>query len=115
MRGFRRPLPEQPVSNESLDSREKEKRMFYFVVATLHFYRPDINKEFERDMIETFLEKNSAVIERVREEARLLFNYELSQDLLFKAVNSFLYPGRSITNTVPFGTEQPAFPAYMAW
>lgn len=49
--------------------------MIYFAVATFHLYRKDL---VESPSPDEFWEQNKKIIDRVVEEARNLFGYELS-------------------------------------
>ena len=73
--------------------------MIYFAVGTLHFYRKDILPLGEKETTSVFMEKNKNVIKRVMEESINLFNYELSQNQLNKAVNAYCTESLSVENT----------------
>lgn len=73
--------------------------MMHFVVATLHFYRDDLILLKEHEPLSTFSEKNKAVIQRVEEEAKNLFNYELSWAQIGKGIAAYLTPAQSLANT----------------
>ena len=71
--------------------------MIYFAVATLYFYRSDIDPRCKT--VTEFVEKNRAIIDRVCDEAETLFSYELSHFQITRAIQAYLAAGQSVSNT----------------
>ena len=70
--------------------------MIYFAVTTLHLYRASIAVVRGPQTPQEFIERNSAVIKRLSEEAIELFQYELSPEQIDRAVVCYLTPGQIV-------------------
>lgn len=75
--------------------------MIHFAIATMHFYREDIIPLKEGEPLEIFADKNKDLIERVRQEAINLFQYELSHEQICRAIVAYFAKARSLKNTEP--------------
>jgi hypothetical protein len=81
--------------------------MSYFAVATMHFYRKDIVALEPGETLGSFADKNKKVIDRVIQEAKNLFNYELSHEQVGRAIEVYVIPGQSVSDHPP-ATLEPA-------
>ncbi len=75
--------------------------MIYFIVATMHLYREDVIPLGENETLGSFAKKNRKVIDRVAQEGRNLFGYEISHEQVGKAIEAYLAPGQSVDNSQP--------------
>lgn len=73
--------------------------MIHFAIATFHFYREDIIPLKEDETLGVFAENNKAIVQRVCEEAKSLFNYELSHEQIGKAIGAYVAPAQSLKST----------------
>lgn len=80
-------------------SEERYRLMIYFAVGTMHFYRKDTIPYVEGETLGVFAKKNKGVIDRVQAEALSLFDYELSDTQIGKAIEAYVLPGRSVLDT----------------
>jgi len=80
---------------------EQYRLMIYFAVATFHFYRNDIIPLEVGERYGVFAEKNKAVIKRVCDEALTLFQYELSDEQIGRAVKAYTAEPRPLATTEP--------------
>ena len=78
---------------------DKYRLMIHFAVATFHFYRKDIIKLKENETLGVFHKNNIKIIERVCDEAKSLFNYELSHEQIGKAIGVYVAPAQSVEET----------------
>ncbi len=80
--------------------------MIYFAVATLHFYRDSIISIESWETLGTFAERNRAVLDRVGQEARNLFGYELSHLQIGKAIAAYVAHGQNVEGTKAATTRE---------
>lgn len=75
---------------------DQYKLMIYFAVATLYFYRKDIVPCKEGQTLGVFADNNSAIIQKVKDEAISLFNYELSDEQIGRTLKAFCAEPQSV-------------------
>lgn len=77
---------------------EQYRLMIYFVVATLRFYRDDV-KEKDYLSIEEFRKENLELWDRVGEEAKNTFEYELSWEQMSRGIEAYLCKSLSVKSS----------------
>ena len=83
--------------------------MTYAAVATLHFYRCEINHVHME--VHEFIEKHSKLIKFVILEIKKYFDYELSSRQIEQAVFAYLHPSCSIPLTADLvGVAEEIYP-----
>jgi hypothetical protein len=70
------------------DLNEMNKLMIYFAHSTLCIYSKTIKCEHSMS-INDFRNQNETIIKRVYEEAKSIFNYELSSEQISKATHAY--------------------------
>lgn len=80
--------------------------MNYFVCATLHFYRDDIEPEWRATMeadprgnAERFVETHRALIGRISQECFNLFGYSLSHRQMCAGVHAYFVKSQSVATS----------------
>ena len=81
---------------------KKYRAMIYATVGTIHFYRKDYVPYIEGDNYGTMVEKNKILVGRLREEIKNVFDYELSDLQVAKALDAYGAEGQSIADTTAF-------------
>jgi hypothetical protein len=76
----------------------------YFVVATIHFYRDSIVNPLKAETpnldLEEFLDENRALLDRVCEESRNFFEYELSHAQIVRGVRAYFAKAQNVAATL---------------
>lgn len=70
------------------DSSEMYRLMIYFAHSTLNIYSKTINCKLSMS-INDFRNANDSIIRRVFDEAKSIFNYELSYEQMTRAINVY--------------------------
>lgn len=77
----------------------KYRAMIYAAVGTIHFYRKDFVPYEEGDTYGTVMEKNKVLAKRLREEIQNVFDYELSDLQIAKALDAYGTEGQLVAET----------------
>lgn len=87
---------------------EKYRLMIYFAVATFQIYRKDLVL-CSKMTVKEFRDMNPNEVTRVFEEAKTIFNYELSWEQMDRAITCYLitvYKPQSPKDTIPFAHKE---------
>lgn len=101
------------VKPSSVTPSPEYRHMVYFACATLHFYRDSIKPEWALTMatntdkhVESFVAVHAELMARITQEARNLFQYELSHLQICRAVAAYFLAGQTVGKSRSF--ELPA-------
>lgn len=81
---------------------KKYRGMIYAAVSTIHFYRKDFVPSELWETWGEIAENNRVLVQRVREEVKSIFNYELSDIQMAKALDAYGCSGKSVADTITF-------------
>ncbi len=70
----------------------------YFAVATMHFYRDDVQPLVSGETLGDFAARNDSVVKRVCREAEHYLHYELSHEQIGRAIQAYLAPSVSLSS-----------------
>lgn len=79
---------------------EKYRLMIYFAVATFHLYRKTIKEN--KTSLANFREQHPELIQRVFDEGKNIFNYELSCEQMDRAIKAYLAEAQSVFEQVAY-------------
>ena len=80
--------------------------MTQFAIATLYRYRKEIVlSPVAGERPSEFAQKNADIVQRVRDEAKSLYNYKLTPAQVHWAIKVYLAPSLSVRNT-PVATRE---------
>lgn len=77
---------------------KKYRAMIYAAIGTIHFYRKDLAPSPPGTTYGEMTENNRVLVDRVREEIISVFDYELSDIQMAKALDAYGADGQSVAD-----------------